>query len=967
MPQYDQGSAATYVGFSGNPAIDGVLVGYEWAHEAGSTTNLTVSFPWLGGADALFSYSGEIVVAHGGVTEGQRDQILQAFQAWSNVANVNFLPVNEDTSGSVGDIRIAFSEAVGEWWGYANYPGWSPVAGDIWVHTRYMGESFASGTYNFYATLHEIGHALGLDHSFDGSYAVPEGLDDRRYTVMSYTDPANAWWYNPETQQTEYLVHGPMVYDIAAIQFLYGANTAFHAEDTTYVFASDEPFIQAIWDAGGTDTIDLSDFTLDCRIDLTPGAYSTTAFVNSEVTSNLGIAFDCVIENLACGSGDDIAIGNFANNAISGGGGSDLIFGNAGNDSLSGGEGNDRLLGDEGNDLLRGGEGDDSLDGGSGTNRLVGGSGDDGLQNGIADYTSAAAGVEVDLGAESARSLDAGDLAGIGVDQLISLTGAFGSPFDDRLVASMADCRLFGFAGADALIGGSGADWLDGGAGTDSLAGGLGDDTYVVDSPSDIVIELLGEGSDYIQCAFSLDLSGYANVEGLLLVGTTDINGFGNSLQNLITGNSAANRLYGGLGNDTMDGGGGVDRLYGGAGNDTYLVSDTTDYAYENLAEGVDTARSSVNLTLRANVENLVIVGSGNLTGTGNELANGLTGNSGANRLTGLGGDDRLIGGAGNDTLNGGAGLDRMYGGAGNDTYMVTDTTDYAYENVGEGTDVIRSTVTIALRANVENLVLLGTASIAGTGNDLANSLTGNSGANKLTGLGGDDRLVGGAGNDTLNGGAGVDRMYGGTGDDSYTVSDTTDYAYEYAGEGSDRVMASISHMLRANIENLTLTGASAIDGRGNDLSNTITGNEADNKLYGLAGDDRLFGNGGSDWLEGGIGRDQLVGGIGNDSFVFRDGDTGATTGTADIIHDFVQAEGDIIRLDLVDANTALDGDQAFGFLGTGAFTGTAGELRYEEISGNTFLEADTNGDGIADLVIRLDGSLSLIHGDLVF
>ena len=127
--------------------------------------------------------------------------------------------------------------------------------------------------------------------------------------------------------------------------------------------------------------------------------------------------------------------------------------------------------------------------------------------------------------------------------------------------------------------------------------------------------------------------------------------------------------------------------------------------------------------------------------------------------------------------------------------------------------------------------------------------------------------------------------------------------------------------------------------------------------LSGLAGNDTLYGNGGNDTLIGGVGTDHMTGGSGNDMFVFADGDFGGTTAsTADEIVDFTGGQ-DKIDLSAVDANSLLGGDQAFAFIGTAAFCDTAGELRYEQISGNTYLTGDTNGDGIADFMIKVDGS----------
>ena len=139
-------------------------------------------------------------------------------------------------------------------------------------------------------------------------------------------------------------------------------------------------------------------------------------------------------------------------------------------------------------------------------------------------------------------------------------------------------------------------------------------------------------------------------------------------------------------------------------------------------------------------------------------------------------------------------------------------------EAANEGTDLVQSSVTYTLAANVENLTLTGTTAINGTGNALNNVLTGNSAVNTLTG---------GAGNDTLNGGAGNDTMVGGTGDDTYVVDSTSDVVTEAANEGVDTVNSSVTLTLGNNVENLVLTGTSAINGTGNTLNNILTGNSA--------------------------------------------------------------------------------------------------------------------------------------------
>ncbi|MEQ1662143.1 MAG: putative Ig domain-containing protein [Thiobacillus sp.] len=436
--------------------------------------------------------------------------------------------------------------------------------------------------------------------------------------------------------------------------------------------------------------------------------------------------------------------------------------------------------------------------------------------------------ISVRVTAKDTGNLTVSDTFDITVSvQNLTLNGTSGV---DTLNGGAGNDTLNGLAGNDTLNGNAGNDRLDGGTGNDTLRGGTGDDTYIVDSATDVVTENLNEGLDNVQASVTTTLA--ANVENLTLTGTTAINGTGNTLDNVLTGNSAINTLTGGAGNDRLDGKGGADKLLGGAGNDTYVVDISTDAITENASEGTDTVESSVTLTLANNVENLTLTGTSAINGTGNTFANVLTGNSA------------------NNTLSGGTGADTMIGGVGNDTYVVDNASDTITENANEGTDLVQSSVTTTLAANVENLTLTGTTAIHGTGNTLDNVLTGNSANNTLTG---------GAGNDRLNGGTGNDTMLGGIGNDTYVVNVATDIVTENASEGIDTVESSVTLTLGNNVENLTLTGTSALSGTGNTLDNVLTGNSAANTLTGNAGNDRLDGGTGNDTMRGGVGDDTYV------------------------------------------------------------------------------------------------------------
>lgn len=353
--------------------------------------------------------------------------------------------------------------------------------------------------------------------------------------------------------------------------------------------------------------------------------------------------------------------------------------------------------------------------------------------------------------------------------------------------------------------------------------------------------------------------------------------------------------------------------------------------------------------------------------------------------ITGTAGDDLLIGTPENDTLNGGAGADTMRGGVGNDVYIVDNAGDRVVEFANAGVDTVRSQISYSLTANVENLSLLGNSAINGTGNALDNVLIGNAGANQLAGGAGNDTLNGGAGNDTLNGGTGADRMAGGAGNDLYVVDNAGDVVIEFANGGIDTVRSTVTYRLTANVEHLNLVGTASINGVGNADANRIGGNSGANMLnggagndtlnggagndtlFGGAGNDRILGGDGNDRIVGGLGADQLHGGAGRDVFVFADiAESRVAAGGRDTILDFSIAEGDRIDLRGIDADTGRDGDQAFAFVGGAAFSGTAGELRYQITGGDTFVYGDVNGDGRADFAIMLDDALALTRAQFL-
>ena len=242
----------------------------------------------------------------------------------------------------------------------------------------------------------------------------------------------------------------------------------------------------------------------------------------------------------------------------------------------------------------------------------------------------------------------------------------------------------------------------------------------------------VGGGTDLVQSSVTFILA--SNIENLTLTGLNAVNGTGNNLANSLTGNNAANILDGGFGADTMQ---------GGLGNDTYVIDNAGDVVTESAGAGTDTVQSSLNHTLGANFERLVLTGTGNTTGTGNGLANIITGNSGAN------------------AIDGGAGGDIMIGGGGNDSYFVDNGLDQVTELAGGGIDTINASLSHDLEDEVENLILTGAAAINGAGNSLANTISGNGAAN------------------VLNGDLGADTLNGGLGDDTYVVDNAGDIVSE--------------------------------------------------------------------------------------------------------------------------------------------------------------------------------------------
>lgn len=298
---------------------------------------------------------------------------------------------------------------------YAYLPNADPVGGDVWFGTVGLNPSF--GNFDWVTIGHEIGHAIGLEHGHEGAVTLSHEVDSSEYSIMTYrTFVGQPVGPNHENSAVE--GHQPqslMMYDIAAVQYLYGANFETNAGDTRYRFnpftgemsvngvsagrSTENVVFRTIWDGGGEDTYDFSDYRTSLSIDLTPGRFSDldvdgnhqradldrddptdtgTGMARGHVFNALMFQEDerSLIENASGGRGDDTITGNQVGNSLVGHGGNDTIFGGggidiiagaAGADLLFGGAGQDGLFGGGDTDILRGGSGDDFLDAGANT------------------------------------------------------------------------------------------------------------------------------------------------------------------------------------------------------------------------------------------------------------------------------------------------------------------------------------------------------------------------------------------------------------------------------------------------------------------------------------------------------------------------------------------------------------------------------------------------------------------------
>jgi serralysin len=624
----------------GDFSIEGLSVrnlagGQKWGIEGvGNGVSLTYSFLVQG--TSIYNEN----EGNSGVTSSfapaQKTAAQSAMQKYANVANLNFSQVT-DTATSAGDIRWGNSDLPST--ALAYFPSTLGSGGNVWFGTAYSDyQNPVVGGYGYHTFIHELGHAMGLNHPHTSTTNTPvPGHDVLQYSIMSYrgyVGQSLGSGYN-----LSYFPTTPMIDDVAALQAMYGANMAYKATNTVYSWSAGAQIFETIWDAGGIDHIDASNQTQGAIINLRPGTLSSIGASiwngSFNMRDTLGIAYGVVIEN-ATGTGY-----------------SDVIYGNAVANVLTGGAGNDTLEGGAGNDTVIGGAGIDTI--------VLAGAGS-------AYAVSLPAATEVVLTGNgqtvTARDAELFQFTD-GAKTLNELLGNVPTPGPDQITGTPDADAINALAGNDWVIGLDGNDTLIGGTGNDTLEGGSGNDTYEVDVAADVIVETVDNGTDLVRvnlASGTYTLS--AHLENAIVTSTASVGITGNSLANWLTGNAGANTLTGAEGNDTLDGGAGGDRLVGGAGDDRYIVNMASDVIVEAASEGVDRVQVEFTTTgtyvLSANVENATVVSALNVNLTGSGDSNLLTGGDGANLLSGQGGNDTLVGGLGKDTLTGGAGSDRF-------------------------------------------------------------------------------------------------------------------------------------------------------------------------------------------------------------------------------------------------------------------------------------------------------------------
>ena len=721
-------------------------------------------------------------VAHAGYSAGNAADFFELPQSGNQSAVLGLenaigntgqqgLWVFEVRNGSVGVGDITFGQGSFDdtgLYGFASdfpgVPGYASNNGDIWFNYNNSAQTAASwGNDGWQTFIHELGHGFGLHHpDEDPNNTAEDPTNNNQFTVMSYAP-------HPDYEDGNYAWPvTPMLYDIQAIQQLYGANFDTRSGNTTYfgtngayaledggnLSGTNYTAILTIWDGGGYDTIDMTNQTSSVLINLTPGAFSTVGPVSNNIAMAYAVTNNGVvanyIEQVLGGSAGDQLYGNAGDNSMYGNGGGDYIDAGGGNDVVSGGSGGDYLIGggdydtlnywessqgviiDLGNNTASGGDaqgdtiygfenvwgsdgGNDYLYGSDGANFLLGGLGDDVISGGASGDTL--------MGEGGWDTLDYWNAAG-GVGVNLSNNTAWGGDAQNDIISGFE--AIWGSnGGSDDLYGDDGANFILGGGGNDAIGGGGGGDTLMGEGGWDTLNYWNSVGGVGVNLSNNTAWGGDA--QGDVISGFEAIWGSNGGSDDLY-GDDGANFILGGLGNDAIGGGGGGDTLMGEGGWDTLN--------YWNSVGGVGVNLSN-NAAWGGDAQGDVISGFEAIWGS-NGGSDDLYGDDGANFILGGLGDDAIGGGGGGDTLMGDGGWD---------------TLNYWNSAGGVGVNLSNNT---AWGGDAQGDVISGFEAIWGSngGNDW---LFGSNGSNFIEAGEGNDALGGGAGSDTLSGGGGYD------------------------------------------------------------------------------------------------------------------------------------------------------------------------------------------------------------------